>query len=139
MKKILNKTIYTVLLIITIALMSCGSVKQCDQIGIQFYNYLKAKQFEAIIDLLDKEALNASPAEVWLEGLARKDEVFGNVLNVERYDFESVTEDRVTRVGIKYKVIYPEATMFEKLEFVERDNEYKITFYKFDEDSLKIK
>jgi len=119
-------------------LFSCGVIKDCDQIGLAFYNCLKTKDFAFVITLLDEEALKNTPSEVWIEGLRKKDSDFGNVLNVKRIDFETVTKDRVTRVGIKYKVVYSDAVMFEKLEFIQRGSEYKITYYQFNADSLLV-
>ena len=117
---------------------SCGSVKDCDQIGEEFYDCLQNENYERVFSLLDNEALKYTPKEIWLDGFKYKKKNLGTILRAQRIAFERITQDRVTRVGIKYKVIYAGADMFEKLEFIERDGDYKITFYQFNTDSLLV-
>ena len=138
MKLFFKKPFFLMIFTALLVLFSCGVVKDCDQIGLAFYNCLKTKDFSYVTTFLDKEALSHTPENVWIDGLRKKDIDLGNVLSVKRIDFETVTKDRVTRVGIKYKVVYSGAVMFEKLEFIQRGSEYKITYYQFNADSLLV-
>ncbi|MBQ5452270.1 MAG: hypothetical protein IIU03_11930 [Bacteroidales bacterium] len=117
---------------------SCGVVKNCDEIGMEFYRCLRDGNYEGVLPLLDKEALKYTPEEKWIDGLKYKAKSLGAMFKPQRIAFETVTMERVTRVGIKYKVIYAGADMYEKLEFIERDGEYKITFYQYNPDSLLV-
>lgn len=126
-------------LISGIIITSCGAVKDSDETGKEFYKCLKEGNYNKAIDLLDPEATKYTKLEIWTEGLKRKSENLGMILNVERNNFESETSNNVTRTAITYKVHYSNGTMFERLEFIQRDSEYKITYYKYDEDSTKVK
>ncbi len=129
-----------IIAVVAIAIaVSCGAVKESDEIGRQFYKCLKESNYDEAVKLLDAEAVNNTKLAIWTEGLRRKGEDLGMILNVERSDFESETSNNVTRTAIKYKVHYSKGTMYERLEFIQRDSEYKITFYQYDEDSTKVK
>lgn len=120
------------------ALASCGAVKDSDAVGKDFYDCLKERNYEKAMQLLDPEAINYTPADIWDKGLRKNGDALGMILNVERLDFESQTLNNVTRVAIKYKVHYSKGIMFERLEFIERNEEYRITYYKYDEDSTMV-
>ncbi len=134
-----KKTIQLLLTcVIVVTMMSCGAFKQCDDIGNDFYNCLKHREFEKALEFLDEEALNATPRDIWLNGLTEKDRALGPLLSVQRQDFESYTVDNVTRLAIKYKTQYSSGKMYERLEFIERNDDFKITFYKYNEDSTLV-
>lgn len=137
-KKYFMILLASVAAVLSIALQSCGSVKDCDKIGGEFYNCLKTRQFSSVVQLIDEDALKATPADSWVNGLITKDQELGALLNVERINFETLTKDRVTTVGIKYKAIYSAGETFEKLEFIERGDRYWITYYQFNEDSTLV-
>jgi hypothetical protein len=128
----------TAILAMLIAVVSCGAFKQCDEIGSDFYNYLKTRQYDLVVQLLDEEALKATPQQIWLDGLKEKDRQLGFLLSVQRRDFESYTVDNVTRLAIRYKNQYSKGIVYERLEFIERNDDFKITFYKYNEDSTLV-
>jgi len=130
--------LYIALLAIMTGVSACGPVKDCDEVGQNFYQCLKEGDVNKALQYLDPEAINQTPVDIWRQGLTRKSEDLGMILNVERNDFESETRDNVTRATIKYKIHYSKATMYERLEFAERDSKYRITFYKYDEDSTMV-
>lgn len=117
---------------------ACGAVKDSDTVGKEFYHCLKERDYEKAMQLLDPEAINYTPADIWDKGLRKNGDALGMILSVERLDFESQTSNNVTRVAIKYKVHYSMGTMYERLEFIERNSEFKITYYKYDEDSTMV-
>lgn len=128
----------TAILAMLITVVSCGAFKQCDEIGSDFYNYLKTRQYDLVVQLLDEEALKATPQQIWLDGLKEKDRQLGFLLSVQRRDFESYTVDNVTRLAIRYKNQYSKGIVYERLEFIERNDDFKITFYKYNEDSTLV-
>ena len=136
--KIGNTLRMTAILAIFITIVSCGAFKQCDEIGNDFYNFLKNRQYDLALQLLDDEALRATPQQKWLDGLKEKDKQLGLLLGVQRQDFESYTVDNVTRLAIRYKTQYSKGILFERLEFIERKEGFKITFYKYNEDSTLV-
>jgi hypothetical protein len=119
-------------------LFSCGAVMDCDSIGSEFYSSLRSGQYEKAVSLVDASVFKHTDKNRWIEGFKYRDRVFGHILTYKRIDFETVTEDCVTRVGIKYKVICTNAELFEKLEFVGYKDGYKITFYRFNTDSTLV-
>ena len=126
------------LICLAAAISSCGPVKDCDEVGQEFYRSLRDGDIDKAMLQLDPEAISHTPENIWRQGLIKKSSDLGMILNVERNDFESETKDNVTRVAIKYTIQYSKATMFERLEFIERDSRYRITYYKFDEDSTMV-
>lgn len=141
MKKIvlfLCKKNFVVIFLCLVFCFGCGAVKDCDEIGNDFFNSLKLRDYDKALSLVDEEAFKYTDKEKWLQGLEHKEENFGLPLSFKRIDFETITQNRVTRVGIKYRVIYVGAELFEKLEFIQRDNQYKITFYQFNSDSTLV-
>ena len=123
----------------TFVFSSCGAVRDCDDTGGEFFRCIKEERVSDVIKLIDAEALKVSPENVWIECLEKKAHKAGQLLSSRRIDFETLTTDRVTRVGIWYKNVYSETELFEKLEFVEREDGFKITYYNFDEDSLAVR
>lgn len=121
-----------------VAIAACGAFKQCDEVGVGFYNCLKNRTFDLALQYLDEEAIIATPKDIWLNGLQEKDRQLGFLLSVQRQDFESYTVDNVTRLAIKYKTFYSHGTIFERLEFIEREGDFKITFYQYNEDSTMV-
>ena len=117
---------------------SCGAFKQCDDVGTDFYNCLKNKEYDQALQYLDEEATQATPPEIWLNGFKEKDDKLGLLLSVKRQDFESNTKDNVTRLAIKYKNHYTNGIAYERLEFIERAGGFKITFYQYNEDSTLV-
>ena len=136
--KVLHKTWLIVICAILATMTSCGAYKQCDDIGTDFFNCLKNKDFDLALQYLDDEATETTPRQIWLDGLKEKDKSLGLLLSVQRQDFESYTVDNVTRLAIKYKTQYSKGTMYERLEFIERHGNFKITFYKYNEDSTLV-
>jgi hypothetical protein len=130
--------LFAVMFILLGGLASCGPVKQCDEVGQEFYKCLKSKNFGQILQYLDEEAIKETPERIWIDGLMRKDHDFGMLLKQECYGFDNETHDNVTRIAIKYRVYYSKCTLFEKLEFIQRQSGYKITYYKFDVDSALV-
>ncbi|MCR5455931.1 MAG: hypothetical protein K6F33_13160 [Bacteroidales bacterium] len=136
--KINNTVRVTAICVILITIFACGAFKQCDEIGNDFYNFLKNKQYDQALQLLDEEALKVTPQQVWLDGLKVKEQQLGLLLSVQRQDFESHTVDNVTRLAIKYKTQYTKGVMYERLEFIERNDDFKITFYRYNADSTLV-
>ncbi|MBQ2096982.1 MAG: hypothetical protein II480_02300 [Bacteroidales bacterium] len=118
--------------------VSCGAFKQCDDVGTEFYNCLKNRDYDLALQYLDDEAVKATPREIWMDGFKEKDSKLGFLLTVQRRDFESYTVDNVTRLAIKYKNYYTNGVAYERLEFIERMGDFKITFYQYNEDSTLV-
>ncbi|MBO4772017.1 MAG: hypothetical protein J5595_05730 [Bacteroidales bacterium] len=119
--------------------VACGAFKECDEIGNDFYNCLKNKNYDLALQYLDEEATKATPREIWIDGFKEKDKTLGLLLSVQRQDFESYTTDNVTRLAIKYKNNYTNGrTTFERLEFIDRQGTFKITYYAYNEDSTLV-
>ena len=135
----MKKRVIIILLSAVIALMaSCGAFKQCDDVGTSFYNCLKGQDYECALQYLDDEAVRATPREIWLDGFKEKESKLGLLLSVQRRDFESYTIDNVTRLAIKYKNHYSNGIAYERLEFIERRGDFKITYYQYNEDSTLV-
>jgi len=137
--KNMRKRVIFVMLCAVIALMaSCGAFKQCDDVGNNFYNCLKSQDYDCALQYLDDEALKVTSREIWLDGFKEKESKLGLLLSVQRRDFESYTMDNVTRLAIKYKNHYSNGIAYERLEFIERMGDFKITYYQYNEDSTLV-
>lgn len=133
-----NKIWLTAIGVLIAAVAACGTFKECYDIGDEFFNCLKKKDYNRALQYLDDEATNATPRDIWLDGLEAKGKSLGILLSVQRQDIESYTVDNVTRLAIKYKTFYTNGTIFERLEFIERQGGFKITFYQYNEDSTMV-
>ena len=128
----------TALGVLLATIIACGAFKECYDIGDEFFNCLKNKEYDLALKYLDDEALKNTPRDIWLDGLKEKDKSLGILLSIQRQDIESYTVDNVTRLAIKYKTFYTNGTIFERLEFIERQSGFKITFYQYNEDSTMV-
>jgi len=121
-----------------VLLSSCGSVSQSDEVGNGFYEAVKAKDLQKVIAMLDEEALKATSQEVWVEGLENINAQMGDLMNYKRTGFYTSTNNGDTRTTLDYTVTYAKGTLYEKLEFIKRGDEYKITFYQFNENKSEL-
>lgn len=110
---------------------NCGSISSANQKGEEFYELIKEKKFENIILLLDEMALQSSSKEEWLHGL---EDLFAERGQIEAYSntgFNTSIQNDENIVKLDYSVTYANGVFKEQLEFIKRENGYKIVTYKF--------
>jgi len=122
-----------------ILLTNCGSISESDKVGNDFYEIIKSKKYEKIEPLLHPEALTATPIEFWIQGLQENNKNMGDLLVYKRTGFSTNTTNGITTATLKYDVTYVNGTLFEKIDFINyNNNQYKISHYQFNEDKNKL-
>jgi hypothetical protein len=135
MKKI---TFFTTIFILFLFNTGCQSIEESEKIADQFYSYLKVKNYDKIIDLLDKEALEATPKDNWIEALKGREKYWGGTKSYNRTSFDISTHNGSTTVTLKYKVECEKATIYEVLRFYKRNDGFKIVWYEFNKDEKEL-
>lgn len=120
--------LFSLLIILGIAFgnFSCASVSEAKKVADQLFEALKAKNYDAVLAMLDEEALDATPKEGWLELFARIDNIAGGLKEWSNYAFNTKTDNGVTITGLKYELTFENKTLYAKPTFVKRGNEYKL-------------
>lgn len=132
MKKNHLKLIVPMLLLIVSS--ACNSLEKSDKTADKFYENMKAKDYEAILELVSEDAFKANPREEWITVLKAR-EKFGKLESHSRIAFE--VKNNITRFD--YKVKWGDKTYYDRLVFVEEDGEAKIIEYQYNVDQAALK
>ena len=136
------KRFYTVVVILILAVFISGflfsSVSQSGKTGNNFYNYLKANDYEAIIDLLDKEALKNITEDEWINILKSRNNDLGKTFNYTNTGFHTSTINSKSVTQLDYTIQSNEATIYESIDLIKRDDGFKIIDYHFNKMYSKI-
>lgn len=120
---------------------SCGAsgdAKKAEKYANEFYRHLKSHNYDAIIPMLDVEALKATPVATWKKILSDK-EVYGDLMKAKKnVGFSSSVSNGNATVALNYTVNYTNYDFYEKIWFVKRGQEYKIWRYEYNEDANNL-
>lgn len=116
----------------------CGSVSESDDVANQFYESVKAEKFDEVTLYLDSVALNVTPAKIWIKGLKDINNEMGKLINYKRIGFYTNTKNGVTKTTLNFAVTYTNGTLYEKLQFISRENKYKISYYEYSDNRNEI-
>lgn len=123
---------YFILSVFSLTLVSsCGSVGEATQQGEKFYDLIQNKKFDEVIDMLDKIAMETTPEQQWLNGLENIYSQRGKIESYTKTGFNTSIENDLNLIKLEYSVTYTNGVFKEQIEFIKRDNEYKIVSYKF--------
>ena len=135
------KRFYSIIIILFLtALISgflFGSVSQSGKTGDNFYNYLQAKDYNAIIDILDKGALENMSEKEWLLILKSRNFLLGNSFNYTNTGFHTSTVDNISITKLSYTIENEDKVIYESIDLIKRDDGYKIINYHFKEKTDK--
>ncbi len=106
-----------------------GAQKAADSF-FEAYNNVDEKKMD---NILDKESvIDAGIKNDFYDVFSKHQEAFGKITNYERYGFSTKSDDGLTTVTLKFKCETEQGTtVYEKLKFVKRGDEYKVYEYVF--------
>ena len=108
---------------------NCGESKK-SKVGNDFYEIIKAKDYNKLSSLLSKKALEESPKEVWINVFKNIDEKYGALKSYFRTSFYVGFYNGIEGTDQVYKVIYEKGTLYQKLKFLKEGDEYKLSFFR---------
>ncbi len=142
-KKKQMKTIYIIIGIIVTGFICsgffCNSVTQSGKMGDQFYSHLQENDYNAIIEMLDKDALSAYSKDEWVELLNSRNQYLGNLKSYKNTGFHKNTSNGIEITKLNYEVNNLNGLVYEEIEFIKRGNDYKILNYRFAPDLAELK
>lgn len=127
--KFFNLFLFTsVLLIVT----SCSiSPEAAEQNAAKFYEKLKARDYNALKNMLDEEALQMNSWEEW-EQIFRQKEDLGDLISYEKeIGFEAAYFNERSTISLKYIVKYTSITLYEYIKFIKQGEDYNIITYAY--------
>lgn len=137
------KTSYIIIAIMLTGLISsgffCSSVSRSGKMGDQFYSYLQNDDYNSIITMLDKDALDEYSKEEWIELFASRKRYFGNLKSYINTGFHTNTSNGLQITKLNYEVDNLNGLVYEEIEFIKRGNDYKILAYRFTPDLAELK
>lgn len=132
MKSIIISSFLLILTVFTF--FSCNHISESGAIGDKFYSSLQNEDYDAIVQLLDKEALKSYTKEEWKEVLSARNEYFGKLEWYKPISFHTETHEGFKIIKLNFKVSNTNCQAFEEIELINRGEEIKILNYSFPAD-----
>ncbi len=136
MKKILLG-ISTIIIVVTV-FSSCQSVSGAQTFAEKFYEAMKINDYSSATALFDQQMLEQYGEEELIKILNQRNNSWGKIYSFSKYGFNTSTKNGITNVSLKFKVESEKGMVYEKIEFIKRGEQYKITGYFFNPDKEKI-
>lgn len=135
------KPLFILLSGLALILNSCGFGKEADKAekyAAQFYAHMQKGDMDAILAMLDTEALAASPADTWITVIESKN-TFGKLESFKKdIGFHTSINNGVTTVSLRYTCKYTNTEFHEKVVLVKRGKEFKILRYEYNQDKNQL-
>lgn len=135
MKKLLNLNLVA---LVSILILSCGSVGDASKQAEQFHELFKQKNFDQITQMISEEGLEATPAEDWKNLFKTVIEKKGDLKSYKKTGFHTQMNNGVTTVELNYTLNFADETLYEKLTFIKKGDDYKILGWKFNKDKSAL-
>ncbi len=128
------RRVYILLVGLIVGLVITGfffsSVSLSGEQGDRFYACISGKNYNKLIDLLDKEALKEVARKDWLKILQSNSNELGNLISYKNIGLHTETLNGLRISELEYEVIYSNGKRNEKIEVIKRDSDFKILSYK---------
>ena len=125
--------------IVFFILSSCSQVSQSGDVGDDFYSYLQQENYEAIIRLLDEDALKKYSADEWKKLFMNRNEYYGKLNSYKPVGFHTETQQDIKIIKLDYLVKNVNGSVNEQIELIHRGNKLKILNYSFPVDVAMAK
>ncbi len=132
MKTLIISSFTLTLIIFTFS--SCNHISESGDIGDKFYSYLQQENYDAIILLLDTEALKNYTKDEWKEMLSARNRYFGKLESYKPIGFHTETQENYKIIKLDYRVSNSNGQVFEEIKLINRDKQIKILNYRFPSD-----
>ncbi len=123
-----------------ISFTSCESVDKAQEAADNFYQAFNNQDEKAMENILDQESvIDAGIKGDFYDVFDKHASALGNVTDYERYAFSTNTNNGLTTVTLKFKCNTEKGqTVYEKLKFVKRGDDYKVYEFVFNTDKSAI-
>jgi len=125
------KLFFPALFIVVVLGSACGHVSMSGEMGDKFYSYLQQKNYEAIVQMLDNEALQKYSKKEWINMLASRNEYLGKPKSYKTVGFHTETLPDKKIIKLDYKVDNPNGEVFEEIKLVVKKDCLKLLSYSF--------
>ncbi len=132
MKTLILSSFTLALIIFTFS--SCNHISESGDIGDKFYAYLQQEDYDAIILLLDTNALKNHTKNEWKKMLSERNQYFGKLESYKPIGFHTETQENYKIIKLDYRVSNSNGQVFEEIKLINRDNQIRILNYHFPSD-----
>ncbi|MCC5945857.1 MAG: hypothetical protein JJT94_13080 [Bernardetiaceae bacterium] len=124
---------FLLLFCILIGFSSCSSDSDARRVGERFYENIRNDNFERAVAMCDASAFDEIPESHWLRILQNKRKSSGVLLSYDVLASGNMAIETTVYTRVKYKVVYENTTLFERIDFVQRpsDGEPAVLGYAF--------
>jgi hypothetical protein len=137
----ISKIISIITIMAGFTLISCESVEQAQKVADEFYTAYNTEDEAKMESLFDKELIiDAGIAEDFYNVFNQRWQTFGKATSHKKYAFSTNTNNGQTIVTLKYEVENEkgDATLYEKLDFIKRGENFNIIAYEYNIDKSAI-
>ncbi len=127
----MKSIIISFFILIILTSSSCNHISESGDIGDKFYAYLQQENYDAIIQLLDAEALKNYSKEEWKVLLSTRNQYFGKLESYKPVGFHTETQKDFKIIKLNYEVSNTNGQVFEVIELINRGKQIKILDYRF--------
>lgn len=136
MKRIKNLLFITIFIT---TFYSCGSIEGSEKTVAQFYDALKAEDYDKALDLCSKKALEIDDKTAWKNAFRSATFAHGVVESYERYSFNTSYKNGTTYVDLFFKVKRKQREIYERVTTIKEGDTYKIMGYQFSKNKSDLK
>jgi len=126
------------LLLVAFLVVGCDATKDATSTGEEFHELLMAGDYDALIEMISKEGLKASPEEDWTNLFMQINE-FG-VESYKKTSFRTNIDNGVTKVFLYYTIELErkDDSYYEELVFIKKGADFKLLSYSINKDESKL-
>ena len=128
----------SVIFITVLSFSSCESVGEAQESADKFFSAMKSNDYETALSFFDETMFEQHGKEKLMNLLMQRNNVWGKIISFSKYGFHTSTNNGVTTVVLKFKVDSEKGKVYERLEFIKRNDLYKLNGYFFNPDQSKI-
>jgi len=123
-----------------VSFTSCESVDGAQKVADNFFQAFNNQDEKAMETILDRESvIDAGIKGNFYDVFDQHASAFGKITNHERYAFSTNTNNGLTMVTLKFKcTTEKDQTVYEKLKFVKRGDDYKVYEFVYNIDKAAI-
>jgi len=138
MKK--NKLFGLLLILGLISFSSCESVEGAQKVADKFFQAFNNQDEKAMENILDQElVIDAGIKDDFYDVFDQHASSLGNITKHKRYAFSTNMNNGLTTVILKFNCeTEKRKSVYEKLKFVQRDDNYKVIAFEFNTDKSII-
>lgn len=103
-----------------------------------FYAQVGSRDFDGLVDDLDREALLSSTKDDWLGVLVARDELAGDFVDYEMINVEESMNGRFQQIVVVLKANYQNGHLFERLVLLNRTDGLKVRGYQYNANLEKL-